>query len=122
MDTEIYAIRQDPMGELYKVGYSKHPKQRMQKFQTANPFTLHLVATEPGGRVAEVFAHDVLEMVQQRHNLSGEWYMIPEFIDVEGLLEWASNCEMLLVNQRQRESDIIEDENYRKIALPEGLK
>jgi len=68
--------------DYYKIGYSKHPKQRMNDMQVGNPFTLQIVYQHKvkNFKLAESVTHQNLAHKQVR----GEWFNceLHEIIDV----------------------------------------
>jgi len=67
--SSIYVIQ---CMDYYKIGYSKHPKQRMSDMQVGNPFTLKIVYEQKvkNFKLAESVTHQNLSHKQIR----GEWF------------------------------------------------
>lgn len=67
--TYLYFIHQGS-SDLYKVGCSKHPLQRLSELQTANPEVLSLIASFDCHRCNEKYYHNKY----QNYRVLGEWF------------------------------------------------
>ena len=56
--------------QYVKIGYSKNPRYRLKKMQTANPIKLKLLATMPGDCKTETGLHEAFDKLRYR----GEWF------------------------------------------------
>lgn len=71
---KVYLIQMDE--NIFKIGYSRRPKVRLQGIQTSHPRKLNLIHTFPAesGKIAE----DKLHRFFHRHRLEGEWFELDE--------------------------------------------
>lgn len=67
----IYVIQAENF-QRYKIGFSKHPEQRIAQLQTGSPFKLNLIASWPGTERQEKQIHFNLSHCRQ----AGEWFEI----------------------------------------------
>jgi hypothetical protein len=65
----VYFIRAVDGGPI-KIGYSIHPKKRLEEIQNMSPTPLELLATIPGDRAAEAELHQQFD----EYRLYGEWF------------------------------------------------
>ena len=77
---------------MYKIGYSKNPKQRLKELKTGNPNPLEIVAefeTKHNRKVETAF-HNHYKM----KNVNGEWFSLSSN-EVEKFME---NCRQMELN------------------------
>ena len=71
----IYLIKSDlPDMEIYKIGYSKNPKQRLKELKTANPHPRSIIAQfkTKNGRMIETLLHKQYKTKK----VDGEWFYL----------------------------------------------
>lgn len=77
---------------VYKIGYSKNPKQRLKELKTGNPNTLKIVAefqTKHNRKVKSTF-HNIYKHL----NVNGKWFSLSSK-DAE---EFLAQCEQMEKN------------------------
>lgn len=69
----VYVIQAENF-QRYKIGFSKHPEQRIAQLQTGSPFKLNLIASWTGTENQEKQIHVALSHCRQ----VGEWFEIAD--------------------------------------------
>lgn len=74
-DPKIYFIGEAlKVGRFIKIGVSNRPERRLRQLQAGSPVTLQILASGPGGYMAEALWHDRFARFRQ-HN---EWFRLTE--------------------------------------------
>ena len=89
----IYLIKCEmPEGDMFKIGYSRNPDQRLKELKTANPNPLTVVAKfqTKHNRLIETNFH----RLYKHKNIDGEWFYLFTH-DVDGFIP---TCEQMEKN------------------------
>lgn len=87
----IYLI-QSLENSYYKIGVSKHPKQRLNELQTGNSSELKLIESYPSE-----FAHQIEKTLHRRYShlkKEGEWFELT----IENIVSFVQECKRIEEN------------------------
>lgn len=98
----IYFVK---CNDMVKIGYTKrNPEKRLAALQTANPYELLLIKTIEG----TIDDEKILHAKYKKYHIRGEWFLFTG--DLRTHIELDRN---LLVEELQRQIDVLDKENAR---------
>lgn len=94
----VYLIQVQGM-DVYKIGHSKNPKQRLKSVQTGNPFKCILIDSYKTNRASQIetalhhrFASRKID--ENEFQLEGEWFRL----HLEDIVSFITTCQKIDVN------------------------
>ena len=103
----IYLIA-DLQNSICKIGYSKHPYNRLKELQTANAFELTLTNVIEGDKSDESWLHDKFE----KFKLLGEWFTLTNEINTYFLEQYELQNKPITLNNIYVDSSAV---NYLNV-------